>query len=348
MSRGPEVGRRVARRARRRPASLLRSAFLLGVPLLFTMEDVVPGSWSALAAPGVPGRPTWWPTWRCRTSPASSTSKSAAFAGISTRRSTRLPSAPSSSAAALLALNRISLDDPLDSVLGKIIVQTALSTWAPRWQTRPRARGAGRQGDEQQSKRQSFWRVAAGDVGATAVGGLFIGVSIAPTDEIRMLAAQLTSAHLVALIALSLVITYIIVFESGFDRSVRRQAAGLSRMPIAETMMAYVVALLVALGSLFLFNQADLSDPIDYVLAQTLVLGGRRRSAAPPGGWSYEPARCRWHGWPGEARDAGRVEADGWPNDGRVDDARRQHRHRARPGRVRAISALRRAENSRR
>jgi putative integral membrane protein (TIGR02587 family) len=270
------VGRKSGAGWREERGDVLRAfsgAFLLGVPLLFTMEmwwlGIVVRTWQLLAFLAVA---------------LVANLALSYFAGFKHQQERSLGRhidqaidavavGAISSAAVLLALNRISLDDPLDSVLGKIIVQTALLSMGASVANAIFARGAGRQGDEQQSGGQSFWRVAAGDVGATAVGGLFIGVSIAPTDEIRMLAAQLTSAHLVALIALSLVITYIIVFESGFDRSVRRQAAGLSRMPIAETMMAYVVALLVALGSLFLFNQADLSDPIDYVLAQTLVLG---------------------------------------------------------------------------
>src|SRR5690606_4540892 len=53
------------------------------------------------------------------------------------------------------------------------------------------------------------------DVGATAVGGVFIGLSIAVTDEIPMISAGLTWWHLFLIMGISLLLSYIIVFASG-------------------------------------------------------------------------------------------------------------------------------------
>lgn len=174
----------------------------------------------------------------------------------------------------LLVLNRISLADPLTMTLAKIVVQivplsigasVALDLFMP---------GQGRQGEDRQRPALGPWQATFKDVGATMAGGIFVGFNIAPTEEIRMLAAELTFGHLVALIGFSLVLTYAVVFESGFDPEVRRPTGlGLFKTPLAETAMAYVVSLVVALGALYLFNEADFGDPLAYVGAQALVLG---------------------------------------------------------------------------
>ena len=89
-----------------------------------------------------------------------------------------------------------------------------------------------------------------------------------------MLASELTPGHELALIGLSLVLTYAIVFASGFDPRQRHpKSHGLFRTPASETAMAYLVSLVVALGALYLFDQVDLQQPARYVLSQTLVLG---------------------------------------------------------------------------
>ena len=85
-----------------------------------------------------------------------------------------------------------------------------------------------------------------------------------------MLATGLDYIHLAFLVAFSLLLSYGIVFESGFDRT---QPEGLFQRPITETTLAYVVSLIVALLSLYLFNQIEPGDPLRSVIEQTLVLG---------------------------------------------------------------------------
>jgi putative integral membrane protein (TIGR02587 family) len=110
------------------------------------------------------------------------------------------------------------------------------------------------------------------DFGATIIGAIFLSFSIAPTDEIPMLAAELDYSHSLALIGLSLLLSYIIVFASGFGAGQHEQP-GPFQSPLTETVLAYVLSLLVALISLSLFDQIALDDPLGHVVAMVLVLG---------------------------------------------------------------------------
>ena len=112
----------------------------------------------------------------------------------------------------------------------------------------------------------------AGDIAATALGAAFIGLSIAPTDEVPLLASAMSPAWLIVLMFASLLTSYAVVFVAGFagqDR--RRQQSGPFQHPLTETVMTYLIALVVAAGLLWTF-QRDLGPPSD-LLARVVVLG---------------------------------------------------------------------------
>jgi putative integral membrane protein (TIGR02587 family) len=171
----------------------------------------------------------------------------------------------------LLVLNRIAPGDPLDSVAGKIIVQAVpLSIGA----SAANAIFSGREGRQGEGGRVSARAAVLNDLGATAAGAIFVGFSVAPTEEIPMLAGQLDYWHELAVIGLSLAVTYAIVFASGFDpRGPGGDLEGLWQRPITETVLAYVVSLLVALVALYLFDRIEISDPPYEIVTQTVVLG---------------------------------------------------------------------------
>jgi len=174
----------------------------------------------------------------------------------------------------LTVLNRIQVGDPLDSILGKVIVQAVpLSIGAAVANAIFGRNGErSREGDEQGEEAQSATQAFLADFGATIIGAIFLAFSIAPTDEVPMLAAELDHAHQLALIGLSLLLSYIIVFASGFGTGQREQA-GAFQSPLTETVMAYVLSLLVVLISLYLFDQIEPDDPLGHIVAMVLVLG---------------------------------------------------------------------------
>jgi putative integral membrane protein (TIGR02587 family) len=184
-------------------------------------------------------------------------------------------------AVALLALNRISLGDPLGGAAGKVAVQTVPLALGASVANAVFARG-GRQGDDEQGSSAGSggaaraapgpWTATLIDVGATMVGAVFVCVSIVPTDEVPLLATGMTYWHELALIALTLAVSYAIVFASGFDPEGSERPEGILQHPLSETAVAYVVSLAISLAALLLFNRVTPEEPLGFAVAQTLVL----------------------------------------------------------------------------
>jgi putative integral membrane protein (TIGR02587 family) len=171
----------------------------------------------------------------------------------------------------LLALNRIAPGDPIQSILGHITVEMVPLSIGAALANAVFATGKSREGSGGGATPNGLLEVAR-DVSATAIGALFVSFSIAPTEEVPMLAAGMTLPHLLGLVALTLVITYAIVFASGFDPHSDRQD-GAFQNPFTETTLAYAVSLCVAAVALLLFSRVDSGTPPGYVFQQVLVLG---------------------------------------------------------------------------
>lgn len=171
----------------------------------------------------------------------------------------------------LAILNQIGFGDSLHSVLGKIAVQAIpLSIGASVANQVFGTTGNKQRQGEGTAMRLSPVKALLSDIGATVIGGVFIGFSIAPTDEVPVLASALEYRHLMALIGFSLLISYVIVFAGGFQGE---SPPGLFQRPATETILAYIVSLLVAFGSLYLFGLVDFGDPPLSIIQQTIVLG---------------------------------------------------------------------------
>lgn len=171
----------------------------------------------------------------------------------------------------LLILNQIGPGDSLESTIGKIVVQAVpLSIGASVANQVFGTRGEKHRQGEEDDPPLNPLQALFSDIGATIIGGIFIGFSIAPTDEVPMLASAIDYSHLIALVVFSLLLSYSIVFASGFDEPAPE---GLFQRPFTETMLAYVVSLLVSIVMLSLFNQITLDDPLLSIIEQTLVLG---------------------------------------------------------------------------
>lgn len=177
------------------------------------------------------------------------------------------------SAAVLAVLGRISLDAPPDVVVGRIVVQAA-----------PFAIGAsvanaifGSHGDRSRQgndngEPETAWEALRADVGATIVGAIFLSFAIAPTGEVPMLAGGLDYVHTLALVGFSLLVSFVIVFASGYGEGQHEQP-GPFQSPLTETALAYAVSLLVAFAALHLFDRIEPGAPFGQVVDMVLVLG---------------------------------------------------------------------------
>ncbi|MFQ4137352.1 TIGR02587 family membrane protein [Nodosilinea sp. PGN35] len=118
------------------------------------------------------------------------------------------------------------------------------------------------------------WRSTLSDAGAALLGAIVVGSSIAPTDEIPMISSSLEPTRLLLIMASSLLLSYIIVFEANFGaQRQRRSQSGLFQRPFSETVAAYLIALAAATLMLWLFQVIRVGDPINQWVSYIIVLG---------------------------------------------------------------------------
>ncbi|GAB4225365.1 MAG: hypothetical protein Kow0049_03130 [Stanieria sp.] len=102
---------------------------------------------------------------------------------------------------------------------------------------------------------------------------MFVAFSIAPTDEVAMLAAPATPPWLLLIIFTSLIITYLIVFASGFtNQNKRRQQQGIFQRPESETLAYYLVSLVASALMLWFFQRLAFDDPWSLWMRYSIIL----------------------------------------------------------------------------
>jgi len=105
-------------------------------------------------------------------------------------------------------------------------------------------------------------------------GALYFALNIAPTDEVRMLAAESSPVQLLVAVFAGLAIGLAIVFYSDF-RGGHGPGPGERKWPletpVGETVAAYALALVISLVLLWAFGSTDDANP-HAVLAQVVML----------------------------------------------------------------------------
>lgn len=179
----------------------------------------------------------------------------------------------------LVALRQIRIDTPLSAALGSIVSQCipfCIGVGVARFllQGDP---GLDEDEDDlgggsEAAVDEAPMRTSLADLVATALGAVFLGLAIAPTDEVPMLAAEMGPPWQALVVVITLVTSYVVVFVAGFagqDR--RREHSGIFDRPVTETLVTYVVALVVSALLLWVFQRGG--GPPDAFLAQVVVLG---------------------------------------------------------------------------
>jgi putative integral membrane protein (TIGR02587 family) len=200
-------------------------------------------------------------------------------------------------AAVLVMLRQITFDTPLSMALGRVVVESVpfcLGIGVARFLLQGDPGIEGDEGDEGATDddhehdeddeagddgdggdggdEETELASSVADIGATALGAAFVGLSIAPTDEVPMLAAAMAPPWQIVVVVASLAISYAIVFVGGFSGQDRRHSQrGVFQRPVTETIITYLVALIVAAVLLWVF-QRDVRPEPD-LLARVVVLG---------------------------------------------------------------------------
>jgi putative integral membrane protein (TIGR02587 family) len=178
-------------------------------------------------------------------------------------------------AGVLVLLREVTASTPIEVALGKVLYESVpfcLGVGVAR-----HFLGGGRSGDDGADEGGAAAKAgrggaAAADLGATAIGAVFISLSIAPTDEVPMIASAMSPGWLLTLMAASLLASYAIVFVAGFTGQDRRQQdRGALQHPITETVVCYLMALTIAAALLWLFQRDP--HPSTDLAARVVILG---------------------------------------------------------------------------
>lgn len=257
--------------------------FLFGIPLLYTME-------------------VWWIG--SSVSPPMMLSAIAAMllvvfalnltAGFRKRQATSLRRAVDdtvdavaigliSAALMLVVLRQITLETQLRESLGKIIFEGVPFSLGVALSNQFLGGSEGRRGNEDDDPQSSalarFFpennlNETLADIGAALVGALIVAFSIAPTEELPSLVGAVQGPWLLAVVLVSLVVSYLIVFQANFTRQSQRQMQqGLFQGPISETVVAYLVSLVAAALMLGFFQQISWETPWPLAFRHIVILG---------------------------------------------------------------------------
>lgn len=181
----------------------------------------------------------------------------------------------------LVILRQIDFQTPLTESLGQIIFESAPFSLGVAFSRSLLSGDTEVELDQDDKKpspkadsRKIIWRDTIADFIATLMGAVFIAFSIAPTDEVVMLAASSSPIELLILMVASLYISYGIVFAAKFTNyRKRRQQQGLFQSPLSETVISYLISLTAGMIMLWFFQQLSFSDPWFVWLRYTIILG---------------------------------------------------------------------------
>lgn len=177
----------------------------------------------------------------------------------------------------LIILGRIDFQTPLAETLGKIVFEGVPFSLGV---TFSRSLLNGEDKDDlvqdrspHDSQKKIIWQDTLADFSATLIGALFIAFSIAPTDEITVLAASSSPLRLLIIIATSLLVSYGIVFASNIANYQHRlQQRGLFQTPQSETIISYLISLLAGMLMLWFFQKVTFGDPWFVWLRYSIIL----------------------------------------------------------------------------
>jgi putative integral membrane protein (TIGR02587 family) len=128
------------------------------------------------------------------------------------------------------------------------------------------------------------WRSTLFELAASVAGALFICLAIVPLDDLAAISTEVPFRNLPLVILLSLLVTYSVVFAAGFaGEAQRHRTPGPLQTPFAETVTAYVAALLVCLTVLWLFGRIDGEMAAVEVYTKTVLLAFPASMAAAAG-----------------------------------------------------------------
>ena len=174
-------------------------------------------------------------------------------------------------AVALAVLGRLDPALGLPAMVGRIAIETIPVAFGMSLAATVMGQPSGDQGGPGRDP------TSLGPLGRLLVAGagaLYFALNIAPTDEVRILAAESSPVQLLVAVLAGLGIGLAIVFYANFRGGVKpgpRDRGGPLETPLGETVAVYALALLISLVLLWAFGSTE-GAGLHAVLAQTVML----------------------------------------------------------------------------
>ncbi len=176
----------------------------------------------------------------------------------------------------LLVLREVTVDTPLRAALGKIVYEAApfsigvaLASHFLHDEADQNATG-----QLHESNAPGLLSPSVADIGATLFGAFVVAFAIAPTDEVPAIAMAVSERWLIVFIAVSLLVSYGIVFEAGFSsQGQRHEHSGIFQSPVSETVVSYLVSLLAAWAMLWYLDRIAPGTTWTITLTHVIILG---------------------------------------------------------------------------
>lgn len=119
---------------------------------------------------------------------------------------------------------------------------------------------------------------------AASAGALFICFSIVPVDDLGTIATEIPARNIPLIILLSLLVSYSVVFAAGFrGEHVRHRVQNPLQQPLVETVIAYLVALCISVITLWLFDRIGADTDFWEIYTKTVLLAFPGSMAAAAG-----------------------------------------------------------------
>ncbi|MFC6732978.1 MULTISPECIES: DUF2391 family protein [unclassified Haladaptatus] len=109
-------------------------------------------------------------------------------------------------------------------------------------------------------------------LGVFAVGALFVGLTLAPTDEMALMAAHANWTRLALVLVLSLVVAYLVLYELEFRGQRTRSFEKTLADQVGHAFVSYTVGVVVAVALLAAFGQFR-AAPLAVWVQLAIVLG---------------------------------------------------------------------------
>lgn len=174
----------------------------------------------------------------------------------------------------LLLISRIDFGMSLDEIAGKVIVESMIVAIGISVGT---SQLGGDNGEKQDSKSGSMGKDASQNdfsyqkrIILAICGAVLVASSVAPTEEILMVAVSSSYLQLLLMVLVSLLITGVTLYYSDFKKSPTSRPSDIVMLLILT--FDYIIALLVSLAFLWFFGRVQ-NYGLSVVVAQIVVLG---------------------------------------------------------------------------